>query len=115
MRCKEQTESLQVSAISRVAQVHHAESRFTTFTNTLLKVTKPNTSVVLCVDFLSIWEADGNIQTCVLQLVLDSSDEDPHVSCTVSILDGGGAVRDTQVLQFVVQANSPGEVRTTDF
>lgn len=54
-----------------------------------------------------------NIQACVLQLVLDSNDEDPQVDCTVSVLDAEGGVSDTQVLQFAVHANPPGEVCPT--
>ena len=63
---------------------------------------------------LNLRNVHGNIRTYALQLAVDSSDEDPQVNCTVSIMDGGGAVTDTQALQFAVQANSPGVVRTTD-
>ena len=54
--------------------------------------------------------ADLDIQTCVLQIVPDSNDEDPQVDCTLSVLDAEGGVSASQVLQFAVRANSPGEV-----
>lgn len=65
---------------------------------------------------VSFWHAhhnaDLNIRASVLQLVPDSNDEDPQVDCTVSVLDAEGGISSTQVLQFAVHANSPGEVCT---
>lgn len=51
----------------------------------------------------------------VVQLVMDSTEEEPSVTCGVTIRDSQLTITDSEAVTFAVKRIPPGEVRTNSF